>query len=100
MDHHHHQQQNQHQPPADCHHKPLKIKLERPEHSDKYQIVTPDHQHPSQGQNQSQLPSFLDQAKPEVKYEPVDEIVHTLSQLPPADGPGTYGMPQFVQDFF
>nr|XP_016927808.2 zinc finger protein Xfin [Drosophila suzukii] len=98
MDHHHHQQQNQPQPSVDCHHKPLKIKLERPEHSDKYQIVTPDHQHPSQGQNQSQLPSFLDQAKPEVKYEPVDEIVHTLSQLPPADGPGTYGMPQFVQD--
>ncbi|XP_017045403.1 zinc finger protein Xfin [Drosophila ficusphila] len=97
---HHHQQQT-----ADivaCQHKPLKIKLERPEHSDKYQIVAPELQHQNQGQsqslNQSQLPSFLNQAKPEVKYEPVDEIVNTLSQLPPADGPGTYGMPQFVQD--
>ncbi|XP_017125533.1 zinc finger protein 135 isoform X1 [Drosophila elegans] len=102
---HHHQQQltQQHQQPADivdCQHKPLKIKLERPEHSDKYQIVAPEHQQQSQGQNQnqSQLPSFLNQAKPEVKYEPADEIVNTLSQLPPADGPGTYGMPQFVQD--
>ncbi|XP_070068952.1 zinc finger protein 436 isoform X2 [Drosophila takahashii] len=105
MEHHHQQQQNLHQQPAeidDCHHKPLKIKLERPEHSDKYQIVSPEHQHAhphaNPGQNQSQLPSFLNQAKPEVKYEPADEIVNTLSQLPPADGPGTYGMPQFVQD--
>ncbi|KAH8320658.1 hypothetical protein KR067_006737 [Drosophila pandora] len=73
-------------------HKPLKIKLERPEHSDKYQIVAP---HVAAD---SQMPSFLNQAKPEVKYEPADEIVNTLSQLPPQDGPGTYGMPQFVQD--
>ncbi|KAH8402263.1 hypothetical protein KR009_010884 [Drosophila setifemur] len=75
---------------GDFQHKPLKIKLERPEHSDKYQIVAP-HAAP-----ESQLPSFLNQAKPEVKYEPADEIVNTLSQLPSQDG--TYGMPQFVQD--
>nr|AAO47882.1 GM01315p [Drosophila melanogaster] len=102
MEHHHQQQQhNQHQQPVsiiDIHHKPIKIKLERPEHSDKYQIVSPEHQMENHGHNQSQLPDFLNQAKPEVKYEPTEEIVNTLSQLPPADGPGTYGMPQFVQD--
>ncbi|EDX08476.1 zinc finger protein 135 [Drosophila simulans] len=101
MEHHHQQQHNQHQQPGsiiDIHHKPIKIKLERPEHSDKYQIVAPEHQMENHGQNQSQLPDFLNQAKPEVKYEPTEEIVNTLSQLPPADGPGTYGMPQFVQD--
>ncbi|XP_033251693.1 zinc finger protein 572-like [Drosophila miranda] len=74
---------------VDFQHKPLKIKLERPEHSDKYHIVAP--------LPESQLPSFLN-SKPEVKYEPADEIVNTLSQLPPQDGPSTYGIPQFVQD--
>jgi len=89
MEHHHQQQQhNQHQQPVsiiDIHHKPIKIKLERPEHSDKYQIVSPEHQMDNHGHNQSQLPDFLNQAKPEVKYEPTEEIVNTLSQLPPAD---------------
>ncbi|KAH8237048.1 hypothetical protein KR038_003405 [Drosophila bunnanda] len=92
----HQQQQQQPAEIVDYQHKPLKIKLERPEHSDKYQIVAPPHA--PENQSHSQLPSFLNQAKPEVKYEPADEIVNTLSQLPPQDGPGTYGMPQFVQD--
>ncbi|XP_068145344.1 zinc finger protein 84 [Drosophila tropicalis] len=86
-----HAQQHQ---PADLgfDHKPLKIKLERPEHSDKYQIVAA----PSLPTDLQMTPCYS--AKPEVKYEPADEIVNTLSQLPPQDGPSTYGMPQFVQD--
>ncbi|XP_030376967.1 zinc finger protein 135 [Scaptodrosophila lebanonensis] len=71
------------------HHKPIKIKLERPEHSDKYQIVQP--------LPDNQLSSCFN-TKPDVKYEPAEEVVDTLSQLPSQDGPGTYGMPQFVQE--
>ncbi|XP_034479012.1 zinc finger protein 436 [Drosophila innubila] len=70
-------------------HTPLRIKIERPEHSDKYQITAPI--------PDNQLTSSFS-GNPEVKYEPADEIVRTLNQLPSQDGPGTYGMPQFVQD--
>lgn len=70
-------------------HSPIRIKLERPEQSDKYQIIAPI--------PESQLaPSYS--TKPEIKYEPTDEIARTLTQLPSQDGPGTYGMPHFVQD--
>ncbi|KAH8413700.1 hypothetical protein KR222_004103 [Zaprionus bogoriensis] len=70
-------------------HTPMRIKLERPEQSDKYQIIAPI--------PESQLASSFN-TKPEIKYEPTDEIARTLTQLPSQEGPGTYGMPHFVQD--
>ncbi|EDW01924.1 zinc finger protein 391 [Drosophila grimshawi] len=90
---------------ADFGHTPIRIKLERPEHSDKYQIIPPPLQPPitsiADNQLRSQQSVYSEkqqQQQAEVKYEPADEIVRTLSQLPPQDGPSTYGMPHFVQD--
>ncbi|XP_064536260.1 zinc finger protein 436 [Drosophila montana] len=83
--------QNQQSQPATIsafEHTPLRIKLERSEHSDKYQISP---------LPENQLTAGLSD-KSEVKYEPAEEIVRTLSQLPSQDGPTTYGMPHFVQD--
>ncbi|XP_034104074.1 zinc finger protein 572 [Drosophila albomicans] len=94
----HHNHQSQQQQNADIsgfEHLPLRIKLERPEHSDKYQIAAA--APPLIPDNQQLTTSF--NANPEVvKYEPTDDIVRTLNQLPAQDGPGTYGMPHFVQD--
>ncbi|XP_030245403.1 zinc finger protein 436 [Drosophila navojoa] len=86
------QNQNHQQQPAQAagyDHAPFRIKLERPEHSDKYQIIAP--------LPDNQLTAALSD-KPDVKYEPAEDIARTLSQLPPQDGASTYGMPHFVQD--
>ncbi|KAH8261658.1 hypothetical protein KR044_013015 [Drosophila immigrans] len=98
---HHNQQQSQQQQNADMSgfdHLSLRIKLERPEHSDKYQIAAAAAAPPPIPDSQQQLTTSFNANAAEVKYEPADDIVRTLNQLPAQDGPGTYGMPHFVQD--